>query len=225
MMDMTAPQRTLGVFAKWPTPGSVKTRLAGATSAIWAAHVAEAFLRDALDRLTPIAARRVLAFAPRDAVDVFTELARGRFELEPQIEGDLGRRMAAFFAVHGDAGPVVLVGTDSPTLPPEFIERAFSALMTAEVVLSPAADGGYVLIGCRGKVPPIFAGLDWGTPAVLGQTIARLADPAWRLALLPPWYDVDTLDDWRVLRGHLAALRRAGIDPGLPHTEALPEPP
>ena len=56
---------------------------------------------------------------------------------------------------------------------------------------------------------------------MLADTLAALADPRWRLALLPPWYDVDTADDWAVLCGHLAALRRAGLDPGVPRTETL----
>jgi glycosyltransferase A (GT-A) superfamily protein (DUF2064 family) len=69
-------------------------------------------------------------------------------------------------------------------------------------------------------VPPVFDGVAWGTSRALADTVARLAGP-WRLALLPPWYDVDTPDDWAMLCGHLAALRRAGTDPGAPHTEAL----
>jgi glycosyltransferase A (GT-A) superfamily protein (DUF2064 family) len=88
-------------------------------------------------------------------------------------------------------------------------------------VLGPATDGGYYLVGCGRRPPPIFEDVAWGGPTVLAESVARLADPAWRLALLPPWYDVDTRDDWRMLCGHLAALRRAGLDPGVPHTEAL----
>ena len=53
--------------------------------------------------------------------------------------------------------------------------------------------------------------------------MTRLCDPAWRVALLPPWYDVDTLQDWLTLQGHVAAMRRAGIDPGLPRTQTLLE--
>jgi hypothetical protein len=56
---------------------------------------------------------------------------------------------------------------------------------------------------------------------VLAQTVARLTDLGLRLSLLPPWYDVDTLDDWRMLCGHLTAMRRAGLDPGVPHTEVV----
>src|SRR5205807_3280651 len=146
--------------------------------------------------------------------------ARGRYDLARQRNGDLGQRMAGFFTeqLEDGAARVVLVGTDSPSLPASFVQQAFHELDSADVVLGPAADGGYYLIGCAGRVPPVFDGVAWGEPRVLLETVARL--PAdYRLALLPPWYDVDTLADWWALRGHLAALRRAGLDPGLPCTE------
>jgi glycosyltransferase A (GT-A) superfamily protein (DUF2064 family) len=120
---------------------------------------------------------------------------------------------------------VVLLGTDSPTVPVAWVGQAFAELTTADVVLGPATDGGYYLIGCARRLPPVFAGVAWGGPTVLAETVARLADPSWRLALLPPWYDLDTLADWRMLRGHIAALRRAGLDPGVPHLERLDDPP
>ena len=116
---------------------------------------------------------------------------------------------------------MVLVGTDSPTLPLVLVEQAFQELEQADVVLGPATDGGYYLVGCGRRLPPIFEGVAWSSSRTLTDTIARLADPSWRLALLPPWYDVDTGDDWQMLRGHLAAMRRAGLDPGIPHTAAL----
>src|SRR5262245_12360567 len=90
--------RVLGLFAKWPRPGQVKTRLAASTSPEWAACVADAFLRDAVHRLGHVDARRVLAFTPDEAEPHFAELVRGRFTLLPQGVGDLGERMARFFA-------------------------------------------------------------------------------------------------------------------------------
>lgn len=89
------------------------------------------------------------------------------------------------------------------------------------MVLGPATDGGYYLIGCGPVAPPLFEGIAWGAASVLADTVAALTDPRWRLSLLPPWYDVDAPDDWTMLGGHIAALRRAGVDPGVPHTEAL----
>lgn len=219
---MTASTRVLGLFAKWPTSGAAKTRLAPGDPDL-GARLARAFLLDALDRLSAVAARRVIAFAPAEAAADFAAVAGGRFALEPQAAGDLGRRLAVFFAcqLEASATAVVAVGADSPTLPTAYIEEAFAALERADVVLGPATDGGYYLIGCGRRLPPVFENVAWGTASVLTDTIARLADPSWRVAVLPPWYDVDTAADWAMLNGHVAALRRAGMDPGIPHTEDL----
>jgi rSAM/selenodomain-associated transferase 1 len=215
--------RVLGLFAKWPAAGAVKTRLAAGADPGWGARVAHAFLLDTVDRLAGVDARRVLAFAPAAAAADFAALVRGRFALTPQADGDLGRRLAGFVTreLDGGAPAVVVVGTDSPTLPAAYVDQAFRELGRADVVLGPAADGGYYLLGCGRRLPPVFEGIAWGSARVLEDTVARLADPGWRLALLPPWYDVDTPADWAMLRGHLAALRRTGVDPGVPHTEAL----
>lgn len=214
--------RVLGLFAKWPEPGAVKTRLARGDAA-WGARVAHAFLLDALQCLAAVDAHHVLVFSPPEREADFAALAADRFALTPQANGDLGQRLAAFFGRQWDAGAraVVAVGTDSPTLPVEYIERAFAELESADVVLGPATDGGYYLVGCGPDYPPLFDNIAWSSRRVLTDTIAALTDPRWRLALLPPWYDVDTPDDWTMLCGHVAALRRAGIDPAVPHTEAL----
>jgi rSAM/selenodomain-associated transferase 1 len=216
-------ERALGLFAKWPASGRAKTRLADSADPAWAARVARAFLLDAVHRLAAVNARRVLAFTPPDREADFAAVAAGRFELTPQTDGDLGRRMAAFVhrQVMGGARSVVLVGADSPTLPLEYVERAFAELERCDVVIGPAADGGYYLIGCGPRHPPLFEGVAWGTARVLEDTVAALADPCWRLAMLPPWYDVDTPQDWAMLRGHLAALRRAGADANTPHLDVL----
>jgi rSAM/selenodomain-associated transferase 1 len=213
----------LGLFAKKPEQRLVKTRLAAATSATWAMEVATAFLLDSVQRTAALAVRRVLVFAPEDAASYFIRIADGQFALSPQSQGDLGERMTGFFAEQfaGGASRVVLLGTDSPTLPPSHIERAFAELTRADVVVGPATDGGYYLIGLQRPMPDLFAGIAWGTNQVLEQTIHRVRDSGRRLALLPPWYDVDTLDDWRMFRGHVAALRCAGVDPAIPHTEQL----
>ena len=231
--------RVLGVLAKQPLPGLVKTRLAAETSPQWAARVSAAFLTDSLDRLAGIDAHRILVYAPREAEEFFSGLARGRFTLMPQAEGDLGQRMAAFFfgagvpklefgnetnfrnEARGSAIKAVLVGLDSPTLPLSYIEEAFAKLEQADVILGPATDGGYYLLGCAGRVPPIFENITWSGPTVLEETVTLLKRIEWRLELLPPWYDVDTWEDWRMLQGHLAAMRAAGTDPGVPRTEQL----
>lgn len=213
----------LGLFAKEPRSGQVKTRFAADTSAEWAARVATAFLLDTLERLARIDAARVLAFSPATAEGYFADISKGRFRLTPQREGDLGQRMGAFFSGQFQAGAtaVVLLGTDSPTLPLPYVVQAFQELDRADVVIGPSMDGGYYLIGLAQSMPGLFQHISWSTSLVLADTIAALQNQESRLALLPPWYDVDTVDDWRMLKGHVRAQRHAGLDPEIPHTERL----
>jgi rSAM/selenodomain-associated transferase 1 len=217
--------RSLGIFAKEPRPGQVKSRLAAVTSPEWAAKVADAFLRDTVSRLAQVDAERFLVYDPAEGREYFPPLAGNRYELLPQEGGDLGRRMEQFILGRLQAGAqrIVIVGADSPTLPPEWIERAFQELAKSDLVLGPATDGGYYLLGCAGAPPPIFDHISWGTERVLCETIGRLTNDAGRLALLPPWYDVDTLADLWSLKGHLAALQRAGLDLKISHTQQLIE--
>ena len=220
----------LGIFGKKPEPGRVKTRLATEFGPEAAAGLQEAMLFDLLDTwgsadvLAP-GGRRVLAYAPDDAGPWFDARIPASFALLPQADGDLGRRMHQFFAGEFEDGAsrVVLIGSDAPTLDPTIVISAFLCLEGRDVVLGPATDGGYYLIGCRHAPPPIFEGVDWSTPDVLGQTTDRARDAGLSLAVLPPWYDVDTPDDLRMLSGHLGAMRLAGVDPRLRRTEALVE--
>lgn len=220
----------LGIFGKKPEPGRVKTRLAAAYGPDLAAKLHEAMLFDLLDTwnsadvLAP-GGGRVLAFAPADAGPWFDTRVPASFALQPQAEGDLGQRMHEFFAGEFENGAscVVLIGSDAPTLDPTIVISAFLCLEGRDVVLGPATDGGYYLVGSRGAPPPIFEDVDWSTPDVLSQTIENLRDTGRSLAVLPPWYDVDTPEDLRMLSGHLRALRLAGIDPRAARTEAFIE--
>lgn len=225
-MNPKAPVRSLpilGVFARYPAPGEAKSRLAAGTTREWAAQAARAFLLDTLDRVRGLAGACVLAFTPASVRSEMLALIGDGWEMIPQAGGDLGERMTAFLRAQFVTGrkPVVVIGTDSPTLPVAFIERAFAELERVDVVLGPASDGGYYLLGCRDLWPTLFQGIPWGTSRVLLETVRRVEQLGLNLALLPPWYDVDTLADWHLLCGHLRALRQAGIDPGVPRTEAL----
>jgi hypothetical protein len=99
---------------------------------------------------------------------------------------------------------VVIIGSDSPTLPRQFLVDAFARLRTCDVVLGPSVDGGYCLIGARVAVPELFTGIAWSTPEVLPETLRRLAGYShW---LLPTWYDVDDAADLEHLREQLHVL-------------------
>jgi rSAM/selenodomain-associated transferase 1 len=221
--EETTGRRILAIFAKQPRLGFVKTRLASETSPAWAAEIAEAFLLDLVDRFADVGDERILVYSPADAESWFRHAAGSRYRVIPQSGGELGERLASFIheQMRSKDDRIVVLGADSPTVPSAFVEQAFDELKIADVVFGPAMDGGYYLLGCARELPPIFDGIAWSGPTVLAETIARLLDRAYRVALLPPWYDVDRLDDWHMLRGHVLAMRRAGMDPGAPRTERL----
>ena len=149
--------RTLGLFAKQPVPGRVKTRLAADWGHERAAALYECFVRDLLGRLAVTGDRRVIGFAPADdeTRQWFQETSRRIAGLEawklwPQPELDLGGRMADFFRTwtESPAHRTILIGSDSPTLPTEYLEQAWRLLDNHDCVLGPATDGGSV----RGRV-------------------------------------------------------------------------
>ncbi len=213
-------KRQFGLFAKYWLPGQVKTRLAASEGPHRAAELYEAFLRTSLRRFAKVPAQRVLAFTPRDRRDDFAALAGVAWQLQPQSEGDLGGRMHDYFAAALAAGfqEVLLVGSDSPTLPLKLIDRAFAALRHHDVVLGPSTDGGYYLAGAARRVPDIFDGIDWSTSQVLPQTMDRLRAADIGCHVLEPWYDVDDraaldrlsveLSDSAVADPELLALRQ-----------------
>ena len=201
---------TFGMFVKNPEPGRVKTRLAAALGDASAAAIYRGFLTDLIQRFRSTGTRRVLAYSPADVAtrEFFDQQSAGSYELWPQPDADLGTRIRMFFEAFGPE-PVVLIGSDSPTLPGEFPDAAFELLQRADVVLGPATDGGLYLIGLnqRRRTWPIFDGIEWSTSRVLHQVIQRLAAEQARLEVLPPWYDIDEPADLDFLRGHLSALR------------------
>ncbi|MHC4838137.1 MAG: TIGR04282 family arsenosugar biosynthesis glycosyltransferase [Planctomycetota bacterium] len=194
------PER-LCVFAKAPVPGRSKTRLAPALGEEGAAALHAAFVRDVVDRHAR-AGRAVTVWRAGDPAHPFWATLD-----EPQRDqagGHLGARMAHALAVSlTDASRVVIIGTDSPTLPPSLVDAAFDALRENACVVGPAFDGGYYLIGARGGVPPVFCDIAWGTGTVLGDTLAGLRAASVRYQILPFWYDVDRPDDLALLRAHL----------------------
>lgn len=201
---------TLGMFVKNPEPGRVKTRLAKTIGDSAAAQLYRGFVTDLIQRFRSTGARRVLAYSPAEAAcrEFFTQESAGSYELWPQPITGLGTRMRQFFEAFGPE-PVVLIGSDSPTLPVGFPSVAFAMLKHADVVLGPATDGGLYLIGLnqQRRAWPIFDDIDWSTSRVLDQVMRRLIELEARVEVLPPWYDVDEPNDLTFLRGHLAAIR------------------
>ncbi len=214
---------TLGIFAKHPIPGRVKTRLAESIGEIAATEFAQALLDDAVNACRSLAHRRVIGFSPPDACEFFRQYETMGYDIWRQPDGGLGQRMAAFFRTFlvDDQASAVLIGTDSPTMPRRLIADAFELLKTHDCVLGPATDGGYYLIGLRRTDSALFDNMTFSSSDVLDQTCLRLRALGFSLALLQPWYDVDTADNLGCLAGHLHAMRTAGINPECPATEAV----
>ncbi len=207
--------RQVGVFAKYWQAGAVKTRLAEAVGSSRASSLQRAFLETLLARFMHVPCRRVLAYAPDERWADFAALAGIDWELIPQVEGDLGDRMAAYFrqAFAAGATRVVLLGADSPNVPLPIVDLAFERLDEFPVVLGPADDGGYYLIGMRPPLVGVFTGIAWSRPTVYRDTVERLRAAGLPWSELAAWYDVDRgADLTRLIRDlHLAGT----IDPAL----------
>ncbi len=197
--------RQLGLFAKYWQAGLVKTRLAADIGAPAAARIHQECVAALVARLGGMADRQALCITPPEHAQAFRELAGNQWQVSDQCAGDLGQRMRHFFeqALAAGADRVVLIGADSPTLPAVYLDEAFQRLADFPVVLGPSDDGGYYLIGLSRAPPDIFQNIAWGTPAVWRQTVARLRTAGERYHTLPPWYDIDTIDDLSRLRSEL----------------------
>ena len=200
MIRRGAPTAELAVVvvAKAPRPGRVKTRLCPPLSLANAASLHHAFLRDTLERLRSLdGVEVVIAYAPLEDREFFEATWAG-VTFVPQTDGDLGARLTAIFATLCARGfrAVVAVGADTPTLPLAFVRAAFAHLdQGADVVLGPAEDGGYYLIGLRTPQPALFDHIPWSTDRVFADTTQRGERDGLHLTTLPRWRDVDTFSD------------------------------
>ncbi len=205
----TSARPVVVVMVKAPMPGTVKTRLSPPLSPADAARLAAAFAQDTVAGLRRIAPALLIAYAPAEGHAALEHLLSPGLLWTAQRGQDLGERMEAALAdahAHG-FGPLIVVGTDSPTLPLAFVLEAVSALRSkqADVVLGPTDDGGYSLIGVRRPAPGLFDTVAWSTPLAYAQTAANAERLGLRLHVLPPWYDIDTADDLARLRREMDA--------------------
>ena len=198
-------------MAKAPIPGTVKTRLKLAPEK--AARLQKALLMDAVEKARAFVGPTTLAGTPPEHLDLLAPLLPDSVKLIPQVEGDLGRKMfAAAARLFGEApGPVLILGSDAPTLPPKYITQAARALETHDASITPSADGGYVLLGLRGPHETLFSGIEWSTEAVYEQTLAKAEATGLSIYKTEPWYDLDTPEDLRRLQAELS--RRPSLSP------------
>ncbi len=192
------------IFAKWPEPGRVKTRLSPPLTMQEAASLYQCMLMDTLTATSGIRGiQRMLFFDGEDAQASFFKTLAPDATVCRQQGSTLGERLAAAFATAFERGSqsVAVIGTDSPHLDPQEICTAFSLLASdkADVVFGPSADGGYYLVGLRESKPELFRDISWSSSKVLSESLARANSIGLRQALLAPCFDLDTADDLRRL--------------------------
>lgn len=193
-------------FTKLPLAGRTKTRLIPALGAEGAARLHESFLGDTIETLLGIQGVDICLFVDGDPEHASLREVRGLGAMVGlrQAEGTLRERLEAAFA-YGSAQsePMVILGSDSPTLPENLIRAAFESLRENDVVLGPASDGGYYLIGARPGLAFSLDGVRWSTHQTYADTVDAVRRASLRVGSLPPWYDIDTPEDLRLLRLHL----------------------
>ncbi|MFQ5965635.1 MAG: TIGR04282 family arsenosugar biosynthesis glycosyltransferase [Candidatus Scalinduaceae bacterium] len=205
---------SLVMFAKNPIPGKVKTRLVPSITPVEAAELYKAFIVDIANSICKLNCRRItIAYTLGNAEKSLRKIVGRSVGFMPQKGRNLGERMKNAFKQSFAKGlkRVVIVGSDSPTLPISYIEKAFNVLKKVPIVIGPTFDGGYYLIGLSELDDAIFNGIKWSTSSVFDQTIKRMKSINKKLFVLPPWYDVDTSEDLEFLRSHLLAMKLSGI--------------
>jgi rSAM/selenodomain-associated transferase 1 len=210
-------RQALLTMAKRPAPGQTKTRLTLALSSVEAAALYECFLQDTLALMRQVCVdTRSIAYAPATEKSYFVDLAPD-FELWLQQGRDLGDRLANAFQHYFTAcyDHIVIMDSDSPTLPSDSLRQAFAELEQGfDVVLGPCEDGGYYLIGLQAPAPHLLRQVPMSTPTVLADTITLADEAGLTVSLLPAWYDVDDADSLARLRQELRHLP----DGVAPHT-------
>lgn len=200
------------IFLKYPAKGGNKTRIAATLGDDFTLGLYSCFINDILTMVGSITADKILALdIPDDTGMTLPDFGTG-YPVIRQSGKDLGERMHNAFSSAFESGysRAVIIGSDSPDLPSEFIENSFESLKHNEAVIGPVADGGYYLIGftkesCR---PEFFNDINWSTSSVFNQTIEKLKAQNIIPELSPLWYDIDNEDDIR-------AFYKRNLDKGM----------
>ena len=209
----TLAKPAVGLFAKPPRPGRVKTRLCPSLSPEQAAALYGAFLGDLAEMLDQDESWEWMTYSPDPELleATWPKGAPRPDAWRRQVESDLGDRMnAALEELLVEGRPsAILLGSDHPTVTREMIAQTFKALEHVDVVLGPSFDGGLYLVGWTRMHPELFTDVPWSTDRVLETVIARARARQVPTAVMTPWYDVDDARDLEFLRTHLSAMELA----------------
>ena len=200
------------LFARDPILGKVKTRLSPFLEEDVILKLYTCFLQDSLYNIRQVEnVDRFVGVAPSNESGFFTGTLGSDIRIFVQEGENLGDKMRGAIQDRFVEGyeRVVIIGSDSPSLPVAYICRAMGS--DKDMVLGPSTDGGYCLIGMRRKVVEVFKDVTWGTETVLQETCEHLVHNGASLELLPVWYDVDTPEDLKFYKTHLDLIQQAGL--------------
>ncbi len=207
-----ATKAALGIMCKAPQLGRAKSCLAAAVGKAAAAELSACFLRDVAAAIEAVPSgyerRGFGVYAPAGSEAELRQILPPSFRLLLQVDADFGNvlygAMRELLAAGHDC--VALVNGDSPTLPPRLLVDAIDALRKPgdRLVLGPASDGGYCLIGLKYPHRRLFEDIPWGTETVARLTVQRAAEIGLEVAALEEWYDVDDAETFAWLRAEIA---------------------
>ena len=200
------------LFARDPILGKVKTRLSPFLEEDVVLKLYTCFLQDSLDNIRQVEnVDRFVGVAPSNESGFFTGMLDSDIRMFVQEGESLGDKMHGAIQDRFTEGyeRVVIIGSDSPSLPACYIHQAMSS--DKDMVLGPSTDGGYYLIGMREKMVEVFKDVSWGTETVLQESFEHLVHNGASLELLPVWYDVDTPEDLKFFKTHLDLIEQAGL--------------
>ena len=190
----------LTIFTRYPEPGITKTRLISALGEEGAAALQKKLTEKTIQKVEQLVKTStiepVICFEGGDLVSMQNWLGPDRFYRQ-QVHGDLGKKLEKAFddAFSAGAQRVVTIGCDCPGLTKEHIGRAFDALYLNDLVLGPATDGGYYLIGIKYPIDPLFDDIPWGTDKVFERTVSLAQQLCLSIEILEELHDVDRPED------------------------------
>lgn len=183
------------IFAKYPEPGKVKTRLAKGSTAEFATKLYENMISDVIlnsfQDLTQISQK---IFVPKEDQEKFQK--KYNVKTHPQVGATLGEKIFSAFKTI-KAQKAIIIGTDSPDLPPEILIQAEEALNTHDTCIGPTPDGGYYLyaITTRSLSPTLFENINWSTETVFKESLEKIKNQGLSVKILPKWPDIDHFSD------------------------------
>jgi rSAM/selenodomain-associated transferase 1 len=199
----------IGIFCKTPLPGLSKTRLSPPLRPEDCAALSACFIRDLAATIAELThdgdVTGYAVYTPAGSEPALRALLPAGFRLQPQCDGDFGTRVeTAMRELLSKYAGAILVNADSPTLPASILRAAVAATRRGGIVLSPARDGGYTLIGLSRPHERLFTDIPWSTARVHQTTVARAAEIGVPVVNVPGWYDVDDAESLALLQSELA---------------------